>query len=90
MPLSNIYVCLDEHTVTTNPGNWVINVQWYTKDYVLTHVAQASPYLNSLSKIYIDIYLKYLNKQHAKYTSCLFNKSNVPSKMSISKNVAKY
>ena len=61
MPLSDICVCLDEHTVTTNPGNWVINAQWYTKGYVLTHVAQASPYLNSLSKTYIDIYLKYLN-----------------------------
>ena len=90
MPLSDIYVCLDEHTVTTNPGNWVINAQWYTKDYVLTHVAHASLYLNSLSKTYIDIYLKYLNKQHAKYTSCLFNKSSIHSKTSINKNISKY
>ena len=65
-------------------------MQWYTKDYVLTHVAQVSPYLNSLSKTYIDIYLKYLNKKHAKYTSCLFNKSSIHSKTSINKNIVKY
>ena len=48
-------------------------MQWYTKDYVLTHVAQASPYLNNLSKTYTDIYLKYPNRQHAEHNSYSFN-----------------
>ena len=87
-----MYVCLAEHTVTTSHGNWVINAQWYTKGYVLTHVAQASPYLNSLSKTYIDIYLKYLNSNMSNIRlvysiNQMFNKKRPLAKTSQNTNI---
>ena len=34
------HLYLAGHTITTNPDDWAIDAQWYTRDYVLSHIAQ--------------------------------------------------
>ena len=88
MPLSDIYVCLDKHTITTNPGNWYQYAVVYQR-LRLPYVAQVSPYLNNLSKTYTDIYLN-IQTFKIRNTNLIHSIIEYSIKKFISENISKY